>query len=129
MGIRINTGTVKIEVNDDGEFIVLPLGDDTFIRRFYDLLEKAEAKAGDIDENQDVVSQLDAIIAFDKEMVAAIDDLIGRDTCRKVFGDILPGAELFLVFLAELAPYIEKHRETVDSRINKYNPQRTGSSV
>ena len=45
--IRLN-GVKRIEVNDEGEYILLPVGDDQFLRNFYALVDEAQKKAAEI---------------------------------------------------------------------------------
>lgn len=50
--IRIASGVKKIEVNDEGEFISLPVADDNFVVRFYRLMDGIGERAqGDRERN------------------------------------------------------------------------------
>ena len=59
--------------------------------------------------------------------MAEVDALFGPDTCRKVFGDIVPGIELFDDFFTQLMPYFEEYGKERAAKLNKYNAARTGN--
>ena len=46
--IRIASGVKKIEVNDEGEFISLPVADDNYVVRFYRLMDGIGERAKEI---------------------------------------------------------------------------------
>lgn len=111
--IRLN-GVKRIEVNDEGEYILLPVGDDQFLRNFYALVDEAQKKAAEIQtDSNDILGSMDVIVAFDKYMMERVDGLFGAETCHKVFGNILPGVEMFLEFFTLLTPYLEEYKKTV----------------
>ena len=102
--IRIDTGAKRIEVNDEGEYITLNFADQSLPTRFFamadDFQEKEpeyRARAEAIDANTDLTeyermratAQLN--LEFHTYFKEQIDALFGANTCRKVFGDIVPG--------------------------------------
>lgn len=110
MRISINNGIKKIEVNDRGEYILLPVGDDTFIKRFYSLVKETQGKAAEIKtDTADVVATMDAVIEFDKELKERVDGLFSADTCRKVFGDMIPGVAAFMEFFAQISNILKEY--------------------
>jgi hypothetical protein len=126
--IRVNSGVKVIEVNDKGETISLPLSDDSFIKGFFGLLNETKDKAAAISEkNGDVLETLDAVVEFDKDVRDKIDVLMGENTCKKVFGDVLPSSDQFLDFFAQLRPIVESHVEKRAENMNKYSAERVGS--
>nr|DAF23603.1 MAG TPA: hypothetical protein [Caudoviricetes sp.] len=126
--IRVNSGVKVIEVNDKGETISLPLSDDSFIKGFFGLLNETKDKAAAISEkNGDVLETLDAVVEFDKDVRDKIDVLMGENTCKKVFGDVLPSSDQFLEFFAQLRPIVESHVEKRAANMNKYSAERVGS--
>nr|DAQ18420.1 MAG TPA: tail assembly chaperone [Caudoviricetes sp.]DAV48296.1 MAG TPA: hypothetical protein [Caudoviricetes sp.] len=126
--IRVNSGVKVIEVNDKGETISLPLSDDSFIKGFFGLLNETKDKAAAISEkNGDVLETLDAVVEFDKVVRDKIDVLMGENTCKKVFGDVLPSSDQFLDFFAQLRPIVESHVEKRAANMNKYSAERVGS--
>lgn len=139
-GIRVDTGVKRIEVNDDGDYIALNLNDHDFPNRFFAMLDKvqniadeAEPKEKEIRESCEPGSMefLRAFSALDNEVHRAIsaevDALFGPGTCRKVFGDIVPGVELFDDFFQQLMPYIEEFGRERAKRLSKYSAARTGN--
>ena len=128
-GIRIDSGLKRIEVNESGDYITLALNDDNFIRKLYELIEKADKAGADIDKHTDILEQFDAVTAFDQQLMAGLDDLFGAGTCQKVFGDIHPNAVLFFDFFEQLTPYIDAHRQDQERRLGKYDAKRKGSAI
>lgn len=126
--IRIDSGTKRIEVNDDGDVILLPLGDDSFIRDFYKLADsfRQRAETVKVDEN-DILASMDQVACLNTTMKEEVDKLFGEGTCKKVFGDITPSTDLYLDFIYQLLPFFEEHTKKRLDRMNKYNAGRTGS--
>jgi len=139
-GIRVNSGAKRIEVNDDGDYIILNLNDSSFPDRFFTMLDQVKAKTDEIERQekelqgqyqQDSVDSLRARSALYRglhESVAAeVDGLFGADTCKKVFGDIVPDIELFDDFFTQLIPYIEEFGKERAQRLSKYSAARAGN--
>ncbi len=126
--IRVSSGTKKIEVNDEGEYITLPLGDDGFTRDFYRLLDdfQRQAQAVKVTE-EDITGSMDQVVALNKELSEKVDSLFGAGTCKKVFGVLTPGVDLFLDFFTQLLPFFEASVKKRSEKLNKYNAGRTGS--
>ena len=126
--IRIDSGTKRIEVNDDGEVILLPLGDDGFTRDFYKMLDGLQKKADamKVDEN-DIIGSMDRVAAMNAGLKAEVDKLFGAGTCKKVFGDITPSIDLMTDFFFQLLPFFEEYANKRTSRMSKYSAGRTGS--
>ncbi|WP_298023497.1 hypothetical protein [uncultured Dysosmobacter sp.] len=122
MKISINNGIKKIEVNDRGEYILLPVGDDTFIKRFYSLAKETQRKAAEIKtDTADVVATMDDIIELDKDLKARVDGLFGADTCRKVFGDMTPGVAAFMEFFAQISNILKEYMtKEVREQVSRY---------
>ena len=112
--IRINNGVKVIEVNDAGDTIRLPLSDDSFVKGFYGLLN-------------DIAETIDDVVKFDEEVRDKTDALIGEDTCKKVFGDVLPSSDMFIELFTKLLPFIEDHTNKRVANMNKYSAERVGS--
>jgi hypothetical protein len=110
--IRVNSGVKIIEVNDAGETISLPLSDDSFIQGFFKLLNELKDKADAISaKDDDVMGAIDAVVEFDKEIRDKTDALIGENTCKKVFGAVLPSSDQFLDFFSQLVPIVDAHAQ------------------
>ena len=122
--IRINNGVKVIEVNDAGDTIRLPLSDDSFVKGFYGLLNDIKTQAEAISAKKaDIAETIDDVVKFDEEVRDKTDALIGEDTCKKVFGDVLPSSDMFI----ELFPFIEDHTNKRVANMNKYSAERVGS--
>lgn len=139
-GIRVNTGDKKIDVNDNGDYIVLNLSDSSFPDRFFSMVDRvqehaaeAEARAKELEGRLEPGSEamLRAAASLYRELhegvMAEVDALFGADTCRKVFGDIVPGIELFDDFFTQLMPYFEQFGKERAKRLSKYSAARTGN--
>ncbi len=137
--IRVGQDRVKkIEVNDEGEFIELNFNDRSFPHRFFGLIESFEKKekeflkkAKEIEEKECDTKEKDrAFLELDKEihcfLMEQVDNVFGEDTCRKVFGDIVPAVECYKDFFEALMPYFKDYAKSV-SENTKYNAKRTGS--
>lgn len=139
-GIRVNSGAKRIEVNDNGDYIVLNLNDSSFPDRFFTMLDRVQAKTDQVEQEgkalqerypQDSVDGMRALSALYRELyesvAAEVDGLFGPDTCKKVFGDIVPDIELFDEFFTQLKPYIEEFGKERAKRLSKYSAARTGN--
>lgn len=132
--IRITRGIKKIEVNDDGEFILLPVSDDGFVVRFYKLMDQISGQAEELEkqETADITGQLDLvekIVAIERKTKQDVEDLFGEGTCRKVFGEILPSMDLFVEFFGSILPFFEEYKKERMRKMGKYGADRTGSSI
>lgn len=119
-GIRVNSGNIKVEVNDNGDFIILRKDMNfinkvnNFINGLDDVKAEYDNKVKDIDENdpgyEDKV--IDCIYCLHKELHDGIDFLFGNDTCKKVFGegveDVIPTFDGVIDFFEQISPYITK---------------------
>lgn len=129
--IRIGSAIKKIEVNDDGECITLPLSDDGFVLGFYRLMEFVQrtaesAAAADV---ENAAESVEKIVALEEETRRKVDELFGADTCRKVFGGVLPSIDLFVEFFGSLVPFMEEYKDARMKKMDKYAANRTGSAV
>lgn len=130
--IRIERGVKKIEVNDNGEFIMLPVSDDGFVLSFYRMMEDIQKKGKSLSaeiRDEETVDSLEKIVAVEREVKQKVDALFGGGTCKKVFGDILPSMDLFVEFFGSLVPFLEEYQSERKPKMEKYNAGRTGSAV
>jgi hypothetical protein len=117
-GIRVNSGNIKVEVNDNGDVIILRK-DINFINKvngFINGLDNVKAeynkKVESISENEPDYEDkvLDCIYELHKELHDGIDFLFGKDTCKKVFGegveDVIPTLDGVIEFFEQISPYI-----------------------
>lgn len=135
-GIRVSTSVKKIEVNDQGEFITLNFSDNSFPDRFFAMLDSIQKRAEDVQAQESEIREKgggDARAAaalyrqFHEDIMGDVDALFGPDTCRKVFGDIVPGIELFDDFFTQLIPYFEEYGRERAEKLSKYSAARTGN--
>lgn len=138
--IRAVRNVKKIEVNDDGEFITLDFDDLELPYRYYgmlkrfekdrvkftnELVQKLKDKPSSICTEELVEAERDLNIYFRD----AVDEVFGKGTCRKVYGDILPSFEMHLQFFDALRPYFEEESKRRQEKMNKYSAKRSGDSV
>lgn len=139
-GIRVSTSVKKIDVNDNGEYIELNFSDSSFPDRFFSMMENiqrrgedAQAQAAEIDEKcgGDKDANMRAIAALYRQVhtdiMHEVDAFFGPETCRKVFGNIVPGFELFNEFFDQLIPYFEEYGRERAAKLSKYSAARTGN--
>lgn len=141
---RISTGAKRIEVNDEGEYITLNLGDQSFLPRlsaiidnFNAKLPKYESRAKELDsvatENeQDDFKKLKAMAEYNekihRDLMTEVDEAFADEVCRKVFGNIVPSMDMFAEFFEQLSPYVQKFGQERATKMSKYSPNRTGNA-
>jgi len=129
--IRVNSG-IAIEVNDAGDTITINAEDQSFIDRFYGMIEKLQEMTKEMEasemEKKGERDSLKIMIERTREIMKDIDDLFGADSCKKVFGDIVPSAYLIADFFDQLTPIAEKYigerRKIIE---NRYSRRRKGA--
>lgn len=129
--IRVNGGIV-IDVNDAGDTIIMPVDDETFIEKFYGLIDKLDEISDEMKSEkvkaEDERSQLRIFIDRTKGIMTEIDGMFGQDCCKKVFGDIVPSPYLIADFFEQLKPIAEQHIDERQKKIaKKYNGKRKGA--
>lgn len=137
--IRITRNIKRIEVNDQGECIVLDFDDLNLPYRYYNMLRKMEQDR--IKFNEELAEKLKG--KTDEEATAelieaerrlniyfrdAVDEVFGEGTCRKVYGDILPSIEMHMQLFDELRPYFEEEAKRHREKMNRYSARRTGDA-
>lgn len=130
--IRVNNYVKEIEVNDDHETIKLYLADQSIPYKLQKMIKEIEVKINELSsfaEDTANTELLEKEYDFNLWAKAKIDDIFGKDTCRKVFGDIVPPLELYIDFLNELQPYFESYAKNRSQKLNKYSPERIGSAL
>lgn len=131
--IRINSGVKRVEVNDNGDFITLR-SDMDFINKVKNLSTKFIELGDKISEEREDMAdaeQFDLIYEVHKEMHDDIDEVFGKDTCKKVFGDgvddVIPTADIVLEFIYAIMPYITELMQEKAKETPKYSAKRVGS--
>jgi hypothetical protein len=132
--IRIDAGITRLQINDGQDFLEFNPSDVNFAERFYKMVRgfklklveyQIRAKAQDdnksVDEDGIQVNISDGL-ALIREMCeylcAQVDELFGKGTSQKVFGDAL-SLSMFEQFFDQVGPYVQKIR---GSKIGKYVP-------
>lgn len=139
-GIRVQSAVKKIEVNDNGEYISLNLGDSSFPERFFAMVDNIQKRAGDLQAQAAEIaekcgSESEAAVKaaaslyreFHQDIANEVDAMFGPKTCRKVFGDIVPSFEMFEDFFNQLVPYIQEYGRERAAKLSKYSAARTGN--
>lgn len=140
-GIRVGTGVKRIEVNDAGEYIELNFADQALPGRFYHMLDKCQQIAAQADADAQAIhekyagsptEEQRALLEYNetihRAMMTELDAVFGKDTCRKVFGDIIPGLDLIADFLEQLQPFMEQGMAERTAKMQKYSAPKTGST-
>lgn len=128
--IRVNSGIV-VNVNDNGDTIVVQTEDQLFMDKFFALTEKLdkianEANASELEQKSER-EQLRFLMDRTKTIMEDIDGLFGKDTCKKVFGDIIPSPYLIADFFDQLTPIAKQYMDVRQEKISrKYNRKRKG---
>jgi len=126
--IKINNGTKRIEVNDNGDFIELPMRDQSFPTRFFEFIDKITARYEGVSNAEvDLMSAEEQFRKMNEvavENMKDIDELLGEGTCKKVFGDIVPDDFMIIEFFEQLTPFIHKYGKERRNEIKKkYAPK------
>lgn len=134
--IRVGTLLKTIEVNDAGETIAVNIGDYAFMadladfaHELEDAAKKVAEKAAEINaESQDARQQIRSVAEYNTEICTTIkervDSMLGEETCRKVFGDVLPSIPEQLDFVGQLTSlcnrFVKEAQEATDQKLAKY---------
>lgn len=131
--ITSEVDTLRLEVNDDGEYIAISADDSSMFDRFaagirhiVELSDQTAEKVEEIekqyegqtgfDADMEKVSAISGInVEFSREAVRTVDSIFGEDTVKKVFRDtynhipdFLPSVNLITDFFEQVTPYMEK---------------------
>lgn len=121
--IRVNSG-IKIEVNDAGDTITIPVEDMQFMDRLYGMIDNVKKSANRLSsvKNENTRDQLNKIIEECNNITQEIDALFGAGCCKKIFGDVTPTPYVIIDFFNQLGPIIGRYANERQSRImKKYN--------
>lgn len=130
MGFRSSAKTVKIDVNDDGYIVTVPISDDGWLKRFLDYAERM----GELNEKHKQAAQTDErksvteALAFSKEVKVGFVELFGAGAYEATFGCDLVGVEYVVEFLDYIMPFVEQRVEDRKKILAKYSPDRVGGA-
>jgi hypothetical protein len=123
--IRVNSGVLKVEVNDNGDTISLRK-DMNFINNimsFADglgVLQSEFQKQASRIAPDDTDAKLELLYAMHKELHDALENLFGAGTCRKVFGDgevdVIPTMDAVVDFCEQIAPFIQQIAQSLGAK-------------
>lgn len=143
--LRVDSGIKKIEVNDNGDFIIIPVSDASFFERFGIVMKNFEQK--ELEYNQkakelfekhkdkpddDVDMIVDGISLYSslcKDTCEEIDKLFGDGCCKNVFVGIQnPSIELIGDFFEKITPLLNQYAKERNQRIDLiYSRNRKGA--
>ena len=130
--LRVNTG-IKIEVNDNGDHIVAYMGDQNFVRMFYDMVEKMDHAARNMSsektEKLSTLEKLQLSSEMSKEMMLEIDKTFGEGACEKIFGaGVVPTGYALGDLFDQLIPVFQEYADERQKKIGeKYSRNRKGN--
>lgn len=143
--LRVDSGIKNIDVNDQGEYISIPISDTSFYERFGEILKYFDNKQADIERqakelagkhegkpNDDTDMIIDSVKMYSdlcKDVCTQLDKLFGEGCCRKVFvGVESPGVELIGDFFEQITPLLKQYADERNQKFNtKYNRSRKGA--
>lgn len=139
--IRISSGIKRIEVNEAGEYIELNLGDQTFASKYYKMFDRVQEainamnpRALELDQKYKDANPFErqrAMCDFNAQLHTVlkeeVDNFFGEDTCRKVFGDIIPHYSMYLDFFEQLQPIFAEFAQERMKKMQKYSLGRQGN--
>lgn len=142
--LRVSSSARRIEVNDEGEYITLDLGDQAFLPSLMEIIDDFNAQ---MPEYQKRAEELDAEPdeteeqRFDKQRKALaynleihrklrdrLDGVFHDEVCRKVFGGIVPPIDAYAEFFELLTPFIQKYGRERAQKMGKYSADRAGNT-
>ena len=121
--IRVKSG-IKIEVNDYGDTITIPVEDMQFMDRLYTMIDNVKKSKDRLSavKSDNTREQLNKIIEECKNITKEMDNLFGEGSCKKIFGDVTPTPYVVIDFFNQLGPIVGKYANERQSRImQKYN--------
>lgn len=121
--ISFDNGDKKVEINDSGDYIVIPMGDNTFPQRVIDFSKKAEEQYNVLLEKEielkgsdiEILSNMRADIL--SNVGRLFDGLFGDGSCKKVFGNLAPSMDIMVSFMEQIAPLVNKFATERQSEI------------
>lgn len=143
--LRVDSGIKNIEVNDNGDYISIPISDTAFYERFGALIKNFEKKQAEIEKEAAALSEkhkdkpdndtdtiIDNIQLYSelcRYTCVELDDLFGEGCCRKVFVGVQnPGMELIGDFFEQITPLLNQYAQERNQRIDLiYSRNRKGA--
>lgn len=131
--IEKNTGLLKIELNSEGEYIVISADNsmlfDNFtagVKNIADMADEIAEKLNEIQKRYEARADFESVmrktsevskinVQFSKDAITVVDGIFGEGTVRKYFRetyeeipDFLPDVDCILDFFEQITPEMEK---------------------
>ena len=131
MDFRTSASNITLNVNDNGDVVVLKVSDEGWIGRFMDYLKAIEkqSKAHADNAGDDTEKNIYESVALAQECKDGFDAVFGDGAYMAVFGMELVGVEYVVEFIEACMPYVEKRLEKRNSLLSKYSANRSGGAV
>lgn len=129
--LRVKT-CVLVEVNDAGETISVNVADmeyRTRLNRVLQSFDKISDMLGDAEFLKKSEDERTAHMVEEmRKVTAQIDDVFGKDCCKKVFGDVVPYPDYVAEFFKEIRKVLQKYdAERKKELANRYHANRQGA--
>lgn len=131
-----DNGNKKVQVNEQGDYIIIPMGDNSFPQRIVEFTEEVEKIYEQLIEKEEEMSERKADITEKSKVRADIfinigisfDRMFGNGSCLKVFGNNAPGQDLMIQFLEGLEPLVKKYaierQKNIEEKYGKSSKRR-----
>lgn len=133
--LQINTGIKRIAINDDENRVIEFNPEDIiFVEKFYGLIKEFEKKEVEFRKRSDeigAITELDEygipvntaesiqlVVDLCRYLRAQIDNVFGKDTSQKVFGDAMT-LNMFEQFFTGITPFVQNARKEKVSQYRK----------
>lgn len=119
--IRVSSNVKRIQVNENGDYITLNLGDVKEIERYQNVV----SELGKVIDGLDEAASLEEKISACKSAAENIDTLFGKGSSMKIFGTDTPYPDMIGDFFHQLTPIIAKCvNERKEKITSKYSTDR-----
>ena len=132
ISLRVPVDSVEVEVNDNGDVILLNVGDERFMQKLYDFSMNVSERARELSETQteDIKQAIELDIEFHTWLKEQFDELFGDKAYVNVLGkDIVVGCEFVVDVLEDIVLGCQKCSHEMCAKFNKYSADRVGSSL
>ncbi len=133
--IQINNGLKRIAVNgDENRVIEFNPEDIVFVEKFYGLIKEFEQKEVEFRQRADEINAVEGVDEYGipvntaesiqlvvdlcKYLRVQIDNVFGKDTSQKVFGDAMT-LNMFEQFFTGITPFVQNARKEKVSQYRK----------
>lgn len=125
--IKIKSWIKKIKINDKGDFISLNLADSDFVLSLIKFVEASQDELKRLEseiKDKDPLEKIKINSEFNKNFSRRTDEILGENTCFKVFNTNTPFSNDIMEFLEQLTeilePYISERQNHMKNIEKKY---------